>query len=259
MSQPSSPSRRFRTAAPHYLKGRPAYPERLIRRVAELTRLERHHAVLDLGCGPGQLALAFAPHAATVLGVDPEPEMLRIARLREAPNLRWMQASSRDLNPAWGHFHLVTMGRSFHWMEREETLRRLDAQVAPEGAIALFSDTHPELPENDWWPGYRALLSRFAPGREETRRRRDRSVHGHVPALLASAFNTLEIISVLERKPLTAETLVDRAFSMSSTSEESLGERAIALAREIRGLGAGLLARGKLVEIVEMQALIARR
>ena len=52
--------RRFRGAAEHYRKGRPPYALALFERVAERVGLTREHAVLDLGCGPGQLALGFA-------------------------------------------------------------------------------------------------------------------------------------------------------------------------------------------------------
>ena len=48
---------RFRSAAEHYRKGRPAYAPGLFDRVAARIGLTRAHAVLDLGCGPGQLAL----------------------------------------------------------------------------------------------------------------------------------------------------------------------------------------------------------
>ena len=48
---------RFRSAAEHYRKGRPPYAPALFERVAERIGLTRDRAVLDLGCGPGQLAL----------------------------------------------------------------------------------------------------------------------------------------------------------------------------------------------------------
>jgi len=47
--------------------------------VAQLCSLTRRHRILDLGCGPGQLAIAFAPYAASVVAIDPEPKMLRAA------------------------------------------------------------------------------------------------------------------------------------------------------------------------------------
>src|SRR6516162_11522159 len=55
--------RRFRSAAAHYLAGRPAYAPRLIGHVARFVGLGLDDRVLDLGCGPGVLAGAFAPLA----------------------------------------------------------------------------------------------------------------------------------------------------------------------------------------------------
>ena len=94
--------RRFRTAAGHYLQGRPAYAPGLIDRLVQLTGLGSTGSaprgrVLDLGCGPGQLALALAPHAGEVVAVDPEPEMLRIAAENAAAaglNIRFVEGSS---------------------------------------------------------------------------------------------------------------------------------------------------------------------
>jgi len=142
--------RRFRTAAPHYLQGRPPYAARLIARVAALTGLAAAHRVMDLGCGPGQLAHAFAPYAAQVVAIDPEPEMLRIARDQAPANVEFIEASSYDLSPHLGQFHLVTIGRAFHWMDRTDTLRRLDGLTDADGAVAFFSDSHlePDIPGN---------------------------------------------------------------------------------------------------------------
>ena len=59
--------RRFESAALHYRAGRIPYPPRLIRRIAELVGLRESHRVLDLGCGPGQLAIAFSFFAGEVV------------------------------------------------------------------------------------------------------------------------------------------------------------------------------------------------
>jgi trans-aconitate methyltransferase len=246
--------RRFRTAAAHYVAGRPAYAARLIRRVVMLTGLTPADDVLDLGCGPGPLAAAFAGFAATVTAVDPEPEMLRIARDAAPANVRFIEGSSYDLGPQWGRFRLVTMGRSFHWMDREETLRRLDGMVEPEGAVALFHDTHPEVPENAFWREFRTLIRRYAP--EGETRRDGPGWTRHESVLLDSAFNALEEISVIERRAVTVEGLVARALSMSTTSEAKIGARAGELAAEIRAMMAGA---GAFSEVVATQALIATR
>jgi ubiquinone/menaquinone biosynthesis C-methylase UbiE len=41
------------------------------------TRLVRGKRVLDLGCGDGRLALGVAPFAASVEGLDPDPDTIK--------------------------------------------------------------------------------------------------------------------------------------------------------------------------------------
>lgn len=251
--------RRFRDAAAHYLEGRAPYPEALIARVALLSGLGPADRVLDLGCGPGQLAGAFAPRAAAVVGVDPEPEMLRIAAARGVPNATWMAGSSYDIGPQLGHFRLVVIGRAFHWMDRPDALRRLDAIVEPQGAVALFGDQHPAVPENAWHAPWRAVRDRYTrPGSARAWRRSPDWVP-HELVLLESSFARLERIGVIERRCIPAETLVARALSMSSTSRTALGEQVQAMAADLRAAVAPFVHDGTIAEVVESEALIARR
>jgi trans-aconitate methyltransferase len=253
-------TRRFRTAAAHYVAGRPPYSPRLIRRVVELCGLRREHRMLDLGCGPGLLAVAFAPFVREVVGVDPEPEMLRAAAARGAPaNVTWIEAASHDLGPRFGAFFLATMGRSFHWMDRADTLRRLDAMIEPGGAVALFHDSHPNVPDNAWYAAWREVMDRYAAG--DTARGRSRSPGWvrHEAVLLDSAFAELEEIAVIERRRVDVETLIDRALSMSTTSRARLGARADDLVRDIRELIARIAPDGSVTEVITTMALIARR
>jgi len=252
--------RRFRTAAAHYVAGRPPYSPRLIRRVVELCALTQEHRVMDLGCGPGLLTLAFAPFAREVVGVDPEPEMLRVAAARGAPaNVAWIEASSNDLGPRFGRFFLTVMGRSFHWMDRADTLRRLDAMIERCGAVVLFHDTHPNVPDNAWRSAWREVMQRYAADDAMHVRARSPEWVRHEAFLLDSAFSELEEIAVIERRRITVETLVDRALSTSSTSRARLGAKADDLTREIRDLMARLAPEGSVTEVIATTGLIARR
>jgi SAM-dependent methyltransferase len=256
-----SQPRRFRSAAQHYLAGRPAYAPRLIRRVARFTRLAPEHRVLDLGCGPGMLAGAFAPLVAEVIAMDPEPEMLRIAEAEFGPagRISFVNGSSFDLSPALGSFHLVTMGRSFQWMDRAETLRRLDAMIEPDGAVALFNSGHRGAPESQWIEPYRTLVRRYAEGDKSHVKRGAEAWVDHEAILLDSAFNELDEIAVIERRRTTVEQLVERALSRSSTTPERLGAAASAFAAEIEALLRPLATDGMLCEVIATYALIARR
>ncbi|MBN8928924.1 MAG: class I SAM-dependent methyltransferase [Rhodospirillales bacterium] len=251
--------RRFRSVAPHYVIGRPAYAPRLLERVAAAVGLGRGDAVLDLGCGPGQLARGFAAMAGQVVGMDPEPEMLRVAAAlsEEVPNLTWATGGSDDVGPGAGRFRLVVMGRSFHWMDRADTLRRLDGIVVPGGAVALFQTSHPETPDNGWVADYSALRRGYGSG-EADRHRRPGWVR-HEALLLDSAFRRLDVHAVIERRTVTEDALVLRALSMSSSSPDRLGEQRAALERDVRSFFRDRAAAGVLTEVIESQALIGRR
>lgn len=253
--------RRFRSAAPHYLPGRPAYAPRLIGLVARLTGLAGEDRVLDLGCGPGVLAGAFAPLAGEVIAMDPEPEMLRIAEAEfgAAGRISFVHGSSFDLSPALGHFRLVTMGRSFQWMDRPETLRRLDGMIEPDGVVALFNSEHRDVPDNAWVADYRALVRRYAEGDRSHVKRGGGPWLFHEAVLLDSAFNVLEEVTVIERRQVSVEQLVHRAFSRSSTTPERLGSAGPRLAAEVESLLLPLASDGALTEVMATGALLARR
>jgi SAM-dependent methyltransferase len=125
----------FRGTARYYTRYRPAYPPELIERLAAAAGLDGTGRLLDLGTGPGLLAVALAPHVGEVVAVDPEPEMLA-----ELPSgIRAVHARAEDVDESRGTFRLVTIGRAFHWMDGPLVLDRL-ARVTRQ--LALVADAH---------------------------------------------------------------------------------------------------------------------
>jgi len=166
-----------------------------------------------------------------------------------------MEGSSNDLAPALGRFAMVAMGRSFHWMDRVETLRRLNALIEPAGAVVLFNSS-PQ--RTGWQREYREIITRYAGDNGRGWRGPDWIEHEDV--LLDSAFSSLSRIAVIDRVEIEAETLVDRAFSMSRSAPNVLGpEKSAALAADLRALGGRIAVGGRITETVESGALIARR
>lgn len=251
---------RFRVASRYYLQGRPTYPPLLSKRVADLIGLTRDDRVLDLGTGPGFLALDFAAHAGHVVAVDPAPEMLDIARQVVADakaNVTIEQGSSFDLPVTVGRVRLVTIGRAFHWMDREATLRRLDGIVEPQGAIALFQERYPDVTDNAWHAEFQAIVDKYAvadPAKTLTK-----AAVSHATVLLASPFNALERVAVLERRVTPVERLVDRALSFAATWEGTPGSRTDDLAVELRQALEKYATDGVITEVLEGEALVARR
>ena len=187
--------------------------------------------------------------------------MLRIAQTEfgRIDNIRFMRGSSFDLPSGLDNLHLVTMGRSFHWMNRAETIELLDGMIEPGGAIALFGSEMADVPENAWMEDYQALVRGYAETDMAHVRRRSGTWVGHEAILLDSPFSALEQVAVIERHQVTIENLVDRAFSRSSTAPDRLGHAAPRLAGEIGTLLSPIADDGVLTEVVATNALLAWR
>jgi len=167
-------------------------------------------------------------------------------------NIRFVSGSSYDLGPDLGHFHLVVMGRSFHWMDRVDTLKRLDRMIEPTGALALFHDSAPAVPANGWQKVWHDIRERYEPNTGP--HQRDPNWIRHEAILLDSPFARMESFGVIERRAIDVETLVQRALSMGSTSPAHLGEKTATMVAEIR---AALIDVRE--EAVETSALVAWR
>jgi ubiquinone/menaquinone biosynthesis C-methylase UbiE len=260
---PDFEPRRFRSTVPYYARYRLAYPELLIRRVVALVGIERGDPVLDLGCGPGLLAVPFALAGMSVTAVDPEPDMLTAAAAAAevagtAVTLR--RGSSFDLPQEIGPFRLAAMGRSFHWMDRAETLRALDRLVAPGGAVVLFGDSHPTTAENRWHKILDEFGERYGTGESEHRAARKRpDYRGHASMLFESPFPELETAGIVIRREITADEIVGLAFSRSVTARQKLGDRVATFETDLRRELAALSPDGRFSEVAEIHALVARR
>ena len=87
--------------AEYYAKFRRGYPGLIVKAIVERLTLTPEDVVVDLGCGTGLLALALAGHVRVVVGMDPEPDMLAIARrsaeIKGAANTAWLLGGDADV------------------------------------------------------------------------------------------------------------------------------------------------------------------
>lgn len=254
--------RRFKSAVPYYERYRLAYPGRLIGRVIALAGLVPGDRVLDLGSGPGLLAVPFAQAGMAVTAADPEPAMLEAAAAAAETAgvaLSLWQGGSYELTPAMGPYRLVTIGRAFHWMDRAATLAMLDRIVAPGGAIAFFHDTHPDTVENRWFKILREVTDRHSKDGSHVAERRAGGHRRYEPFLFASAFTELDGLSVTLRRALSMDEIIGRAYSLSTCAPERLGARRADFEADLRAALKPLSVDGNFLEIAEMVALLARR
>jgi SAM-dependent methyltransferase len=110
--------------------------------------------VLDLGCGAGHTALAFAARCAEVVALDLTPAMLDQARelacRRGLSNLRFEVADAAALPFPDASFDVVTSRLSAHHYADPAAALREAARVLAAGGVFLLSDTiAPEDPAQD--------------------------------------------------------------------------------------------------------------
>src|SRR5271169_2758387 len=94
---------------------RPPYAPALYERL--LTLVTGRRRALDLGCGPGTVAVVLADHFGEVVALDPSEPMLTAGRAADAgrhPNIAWRLDKGETYEDDDG-FDLVTAGTSIHW------------------------------------------------------------------------------------------------------------------------------------------------
>ncbi len=221
--------RPFRTAARQYARYRPPYPAELIDRLVQATGIDGTARVLDLGCGPGSLAIPLASCAGEVLAVDVEPEMIAELRRAAPGNVKPILARAEDVDESWGRFRLATAGRAFHWFDAAHVLGRL-ASVTP--ALALVGDDIRDSEAQSLVLEIAASLMKEAPIERPTTRRRHLSRYTDI--LRSSAFSAVEVISVEVERTWTPDELIGMAYSTAVASPERLGESTSTFEQQVR-------------------------
>ena len=217
--------RPFRTAAAYYVRYRPAYPPTLIARLAEATGLDRETRVLDLGCGPGSLAIPLAAHAGEVVAVDVEPEMISELSRSAPPNVTPVEARAEDVDEGWGSFRLATAGRAIHWFDASLVLDNL-ARIT--STVALCADDSRESEAQT------LALTLARELIDEEPRERSKPTFRYVDILPTSPFSEVEVVSVEVERTWTPDDLIGFAYSTSSASPDRLGDRRAEFERRIR-------------------------
>jgi ubiquinone/menaquinone biosynthesis C-methylase UbiE len=103
--------------------------------------------VLDVGCGAGALGLALAPHVGAVVGVDPVPELLTLARERAPGNATFVEGDGTALAFDDGSFDLTGTARTLHHVARPElVLAEMTRVTRPRGRLLVIDQLAPVDP-----------------------------------------------------------------------------------------------------------------
>ncbi len=231
----------YQGTAWYYSRFRPPYPDALVSVLRHNFSLDGSGRLLDLGCGPGPVAIRLAHLFDEVVAMDPEPEMLAEGRAAAeragVSNIEWLRGGSKDLSPALGRFRLVTMGNSFHWMDRQRTLDALYDLVSEGGGIAVVGQGAPipAPPPTPWRVAINDVVRKYVGDRPLPWDHVTHQPEDFFQAYInRSRFTGLiEYVESFE-VTWTIDTMIGNLYSMSFCNRRVLGDRVEAFERDLR-------------------------
>ncbi|MEW1719306.1 methyltransferase domain-containing protein [Streptomyces sp. NPDC093109] len=242
----------FAGTAPYYRRGRLPYAPGLADVLAEVLRLDGRGRLIDVGCGPGTLALSLAHLFGETVGVDPDSGMIAEATREAAERgvtgkARWVRARAEELPAGLGTFTVAAFGQSFHWMDRDLVAATTRDMLRPGGALVHIADLKTETRTVDGLPRPAApyaaiekLVGQYlGPVRRAGRGVLPQGTPGGEAAVLARAgFTGPERHVVPGGQPLerTADDVVAGVFSMSFSAPHLFGPRGAAFEADLRRL-----------------------
>ena len=270
----------FKGASVYYERGRLPYAPGFVETLAKALRLDGGGRLLDVGCGPGIVALALAPHFAEVVGLDPDEDMLAEARRQAArrgiANARWVAGRAEDLPAGLGRFRAVVFANSFHWTDRDRVAATVLEMLEPGGAFVHLSDlkdsagqsvpqplppsaAHPAAP----YAQIRNLVQEYLePARRVSRRTlADGTLEREAVVLARAGFESFErhVVpagQVIER---STDDVVAWVFSMSSSAPHLFGDRLPDFERDLRTLLQGASSDNRFAECLPATEIMTWR
>ncbi|HEX4212907.1 MAG TPA: class I SAM-dependent methyltransferase [Candidatus Dormibacteraeota bacterium] len=240
----------FADAARYYDAGRLPYSPELAGAFARSLGLDGAGRLLDVGCGPGSVALRLAGLFEEVVGLDADTGMIeearRLAQERGVGNARFVLGRAERLPAGLGRFRVVTFAASFHWMDRSLVAGLVRSMLTPGGAVVHVDDRRdmPEVAEPTPHPApphaeiEELLRSYLGPERRAGQSIRTTSPSGEEAIFRGAGFEGPDDVVVPDGRILerTTEHIVADTFSRSWAAPHLFGDRQAAFERDLRAL-----------------------
>jgi len=236
----------FRGAAVYYDRGRLPYSPTLVDAFEAALSPNGTGRLLDVGCGPGTIALRIAGLFTEVVGVDADADMIaeahRLAVARGVANASWRHMRAEALPADLGVFRVVTFAASFHWMDRPVVARTVREMLDPAGVVVHVDNRHqdslvpsslPTVPRAEIDELRRRYLG---PDRRAGSSIRNTSPDNEATVFRDAGFEGPQIVVVPDGRDLarTIDDVVAEVFSMSSTAPHLFGDQTDQFEKDLR-------------------------
>ncbi len=136
----------FASASDTYERGRPGYPESLIRHLRAVWGLTSRSHVVDVAAGTGKLARQLRAVGAWCAAVEPSAAMRRECRTY-APGVQLVGGSAEHLPLADHAVDMVSVAQAFHWFDPPRALHEMARVLRPGGvAVLVWNEREESLP-----------------------------------------------------------------------------------------------------------------
>ena len=144
---------------------RPPYDEETLDLLIGLQPAGCEGAVLDVGCGTGDLARPLAARGLQVDAIDASAAMVDVGRALPGglhSDLQW-HVAPMETAPLAGPYALAVAGESIHWMNWDRVFPRLAETLAPDAALAIVERLAAPQP---WEQELGVLIARYSTNQE---------------------------------------------------------------------------------------------
>lgn len=237
----------FAGTVDYYRRYRPGIPDTVAEILDQAVTSRSPRRLLDVATGTGLVVEALLGRFDDIIAIDNDSTMLAAAEAALRPalphgtTLILAETTAEDFTPPTGwRADLVTICRAFHWLDQVTVLRHLDDHVAPDGAVAIFSDTSFWAAGNPWKTAVRSVIQNFL----GERRRAGQGTFNHhdrpySEVMEGSPFSVVEEFRVPVQRVWTAESILGYLYSTSFAAPHLFGERLGQFERQIKTTLAG--------------------
>jgi hypothetical protein len=158
-------------------------------------------------------------------------------QLPEGTSLHLQEATAEEFTPPVGWLaDLVTICRAFHWLDQATVLARLDAQVSPRGAVAIFGDNSFWAATSPWKTEVRSIVQDFL---GEQRRAGSNTFQHHdrpySDIMRESPFSKVKEYTVPVTRTWAADSILGYLYSTSFAAPQLFGDRLDDFDQAVRG------------------------